>query len=460
VEVALSGEIPAPSRTAGRRDATSSPFSWTALGVFGGIGLFAFFFWLWAIEGEPVGAALLLGPILVALTVPLLVRAGRRQPGFDLGGLLLVGLLLRLGLTYQRFTHAVDGIEYHVEGVRLARYYRQLSFDVETGKEVPGTGAMRALSGVVHVVVNDDSFAAFLLMTWLGFLGCWFLYRAFDLSVPDGGRYRYAVLLMLWPSMCFWPSSLGKDAWMLFTIGLAAYGAARVFRRLPAGYTLMGISLLGASFVRPHLALLALVAFTIALMIGRRTSVRETVTPAAIAKVIGVILILIIGSVLISRTQKLLDLEDFSASSLQSVTTAVNEQTDIGGAAFSAPDPKSPTGFVVATVTVLLRPFPTEAHGAEQLVTAAEGVVLLLITACSLRRLATVPRRLRDQPYVMFSAAYVALWILAFGVIANFGILARQRTQMLPFYFALLALPPVVAKVRAKVSGSATATRA
>lgn len=245
---------------------------------------------------------------------------------------------------------------------------------------------------------------------------------------------------------------------MLFTIGLAAYGAARVFRRLAAGYTLLAIGLLGASFVRPHLALLALVAFTIALMIGRRTSLREAVTPSVVAKVIGVVLILVIGSVLISRTQELLDLEDFSPSSIQSATTAVNEQTDVGGAAFSAPDPMTPGGFVVATVTVLFRPFPFEAHGAEQLLTAAEGVVLLMITAGSLRRLATIPRRLRDQPYVTFSAAYVTLWILAFGVIANFGILARQRTQMLPFYFALLALAPVVSRARASVSDSVRAT--
>lgn len=431
------------------RDEAPTPFSWTALGVFAGVGLLAFYVWLWLIQGEPVGGAILLGPILIVFTIPIFLKANRMAPGFDLGGLLLFGLVLRFALVYQRFAHAVDGIEYHVEGVRLAQAYRQLDFSAPTGKEIPGTGAMRAVSGVVHVLVNDDSFAAFMLMAWLAFLGCWLLYRAVEIAVPDADLYRYARLLMLWPSMCFWPSSLGKDSWMLFTIGLAAYGTARVFTRLPAGYTLILVGLLGASFVRPHLALLTLVAFFLALMIGRRTNTRGTVTPAVIAKVIGVVLVLVIGSVLISRTQKLLDLEDFSAASIQSASSAINEQTDIGGAAFSAPNPRTPPGFVEATVTVLFRPFPIEAHGMEQLFTAAEGVVLLVITAGSLRRLGTIPRRLRAQPYVMFSTAYVLLWILAFGIIANFGILARQRTQMLPFYFVLLSLPPVFEKVRA-----------
>ena len=39
-------------------------------------------------------------------------------------------------------------------------------------------------------------------------------------------QFMYARLLLLWPSMCFWPSSLGKDSWMLFTIGIAAYVVA------------------------------------------------------------------------------------------------------------------------------------------------------------------------------------------------------------------------------------------
>lgn len=424
-------------------------FSWTALGVFAAVGLFAFYLWLWLVQAEPVGGAILLGPILLVLTIPVFLRANQSGVDFDLGGLLLVGLVLRFAFVYQRFTHAVDGIEYHVEGVRLAHAYRQLDFGVPTGKDVPGTGAMRAVSGVVHVLVNDDNFAAFLLMAWLGFLGCWLLYRAFDIAVPDGDRYRYARLLMLWPSMCFWPSSLGKDAWMLFTIGLAAYGAARVYTRRPAGYTLIVVGLLGASFVRPHLALLFLVAFFVALMIGRRSTTRDQVTPAAVAKVVGIVLVLVVGSVLISRTQKLLDIEDFSAASIQSATTAVTSQTDVGNSAFAAPNPRTPTGFVEATVTVLFRPFPIEAHGAEQLFTAAEGVVLLVITLGSLRRLRTIPRRLRSQPYVMFATAYVALWILAFGIIANFGILARQRTQMLPLFFVLLSVAPVVARSRA-----------
>src|SRR5262249_46249108 len=112
----------------------------------------------------------------------------------------------------------------------------------------------------------------------------------------------------------------------------------------------------------------------------------------------------------------------------------------------SAPNPRTPLGFPEATITSLFRPFPTEAHTTEALGTAIEGVFLAVLTIMSLRRLMTIPRRLRRQPYLLYALVYFILWILSFGIIGNFGILARQRTQMLPFYFALLSVSAVVAK--------------
>jgi hypothetical protein len=44
--------------------------------------------------------------------------------------------------------------------------------------------------------------------------------------------------------------------------------------------------------------------------------------------------------------------------------------------------------------------------------------------------------------------AYVLMFVFAFGTVANFGILARQRVQLLPFVFALLAAPAVAAGAR------------
>jgi hypothetical protein len=101
----------------------------------------------------------------------------------------------------------------------------------------------------------------------------------------------------------------------------------------------------------------------------------------------------------------------------------------------------SPIDLPLATATVLFRPLPFEASNNQMLLTSAEGVFLAALCVVSWRRLATIPRRVRSTPYVAFSLVFVLLFVWAFSSFGNFGILARQRTQMLPFLFVLLALP-------------------
>jgi hypothetical protein len=42
---------------------------------------------------------------------------------------------------------------------------------------------------------------------------------------------------------------------------------------------------------------------------------------------------------------------------------------------------------------------------------------------------------------VAFVAVYSLLFVFGFSTISNFGILARERTQVLPFFLVLLAIP-------------------
>ena len=59
----------------------------------------------------------------------------------------------------------------------------------------------------------------------------------------------------------------------------------------------------------------------------------------------------------------------------------------------------------------------------------------------ALPRLRGIGGRLREQAYLIFCVVYAALFIYAFSYIGNFGILARQRVQVLPFVLVFLALP-------------------
>jgi len=92
-------------------------------------------------------------------------------------------------------------------------------------------------------------------------------------------------------------------------------------------------------------------------------------------------------------------------------------------------------------VTILFRPFPFEVHNAQAAITALESSLLLCLTLARRRAIWHAVRHLRRWPYVAFILVYSGLFVVAFSSIANFGILARERTQLLPFFLVLLAVP-------------------
>jgi hypothetical protein len=426
-------------------------FPWSFLALFVFLACMAMYAWLWIAGGRPVGWALLFIPVLVALTAAIFARTARSERQFDLGGLLAVGLLLRFAAAYFRFDQGVDAHVYHSFGVRLAESFREFNFGADTGASVPGTGTMRYISGLVHVVSGSDEFGAFLIFSWFAFLGCYLLYRAFLMAVPDGDRYRYVRLLFLWPSLVFWPSSIGKESVMLFAIGVAALGAARLFTRRPGGYTLVlpGVAL--TYLVRPHVALVLLAALVVGLVIGRaHPRPTQALTPASIAKAAAIVLLLVGMSVVATRTADYLGIKNLHPSSTDQAFEETRANTREGGSRFAPADAESPIGYPQAAVTILFRPLPFETHGSDQFVTSLEALGLLLLIIASWRRLLSVPSRLRTQPYVALSLAFVLVFFFVFAVISNFGILARERTMMLPFVFVLLSVTVLAVNTRSR----------
>jgi hypothetical protein len=377
-------------------------------------------------------------PLLLLATAPILVWAARTETRFDLAGLLAAGLLFRFAASFYRFQHAVDAEGYHVNGSNLAASFRHFDFAVDAKGTVPGTGGMNFLNGLVEVVTNANKFATFLFFAWLGFIGCFLLYRAFATVLPDADHRRYALLMFLWPTLLFWPSSIGKDCWMIFTLGIGALGAARVVVRRPGGYFLLTVGLLAGSIVRPHIALIELVAFAVAFLVGRQADGGGGITAGSLTKIAGLVVLVVLGGVLAERFGTVVGSADLT--DVNSVLAINQNRTDQGGSAFTPADPTNPLGYAEATVTVLFRPFPTETGGLEQTAAAIEALALLCIVVASWRRLFTVPARLRRQPYVTMALLYLAMFIFGFGTIGNFGILARQRSQVIPFMFVLLSV--------------------
>jgi hypothetical protein len=315
--------------------------------------------------------------------------------------------------------------------------------DFSTGLDsLSSTDFIRFFTGLVYTVTGSSVYAGFLLYSWLAFWGMFYMYRAFVIAVPDGNRRSYARLLFFLPSMLYWPSSIGKEAWMLFTLGLAAFGTARLLTGRPwRGLALAGAALWLGALVRPHVTGMAALALVVAYLVARPPRRLGALGP--VVKLFALVALVAVAGLLLGKASSyLLEKGIDPQDGVSNVLGESARRTGQGGSSFNAPSAiGSPVKLPLAVVTIFFRPFPFEAHNAQVAVTALESTLLLCLTVARRRGVWQALRHPRRRPYVAFVVVYSLLFVFAFSSIANFGILARERTQVLPFFLVLLAVP-------------------
>jgi hypothetical protein len=388
--------------------------------------------------------ALLVAPIIFLVSLPLLARESSRERDQGLLFVLVLALILKLCAALARYYVAfdlyggqADAVDYHEHGVRLAEHFRVGSF--ETGlPSLSRTNFIRFFTGIVYTIIGPSMIGGFLFFSWLGFLGLFFFYRAFRLAVPQGRTRAYATLLFFVPSLLFWPSSIGKEAWMMFALGLAAFGAGRALSgSIFSGFATAAAGLWLAAIVRPHVAGMMGLALATAVLIQRsRADLRQL---APIVKGLSLVAVAAISVVLLIRTDRFLNESGFETDSgLTTVIDRTTERTGQGGSEFEPAAVDSPARLPLGIITTLFRPFIFEAHNQQSLLAAVEGSMLLLLTLVWISRISRAIRGSRGIPYAAFALAFVLLFSVGFSGVANFGILVRQRTQLLPIFLVLL----------------------
>jgi hypothetical protein len=149
--------------------------------------------------------------------------------------------------------------------------------------------------------------------------------------------------------------------------------------------------------------------------------------------------LLVASLVVVQRTAQFFEVDSVNSKSVDQVLSSTEERTDEGGSSFQSERARGPFALPQAAVQVLIRPFPWEAHNAQALVTSLEGVLLVAVAVGSWRSLRHLSRQLR-RSYVLFCLLYAAAFVFAFSTFGNFGIIARERVQVLPFVLALLCV--------------------
>jgi hypothetical protein len=396
------------------------------------------------------GAALVVAPydvqlfivqfgLVVVAAVWFIPRAVRREPTVTVT-MLTAAFIVKLVGTGARFAlmqlvfGGGDAVAFHLTGEE--NYHLVRSFDFSF-VEPPyfGTDFMEDLPAFLYAVTGPTMLGGFLIFSMASFVGTWFLYRAHRIAFPDGDHRLYFWLLFFLPTMIFWPSSLGKDAVVIFGLGWGTYWLARLIQRVSP--VAIASILLGGGLVfgvRPGVGAMFMVGSLVAFLIhpGRLAS--------PFSRPIGMILLFpVVVFGLIFALQSAFKYENIDPS-VEGVVTQYEATRETlfeeGGSAFEAPLPTSPSGVIQSIGTVLFRPFPWELGSALAIVAGGEAVLLFALVIARLPRAWRALKRWRGG-IVVFSVIMTIALLAPLTAVTNFGLLVRQRAQMLPFLFLI-----------------------
>lgn len=403
---------------------------------------------LMAVTDYDTWGAMFVAPVLIVVSLPVLARQARREGDRWLFVLLVVALMVKLGgaiarhyVAFDVYQGVADANSYDQIGTELAANFRAGNWSTDL-PNLSGTHFIEFITGIIYTVMGPTLLGGFLFFSWLGFWGLFLFYRAFVIAVPEGRRRTYARLLFFLPSLVFWPSSIGKESWMMFSLGITAFGAAHIMTsRTFKGLGIAALGLWLAALPRPHVAGLMALGIAIGYLFRKpRENLREL---APVVKGLAMAVVGVIALIFLVKASAFL--KESGIDTDQGVTAALREvsyTTTSGESSFVPSVLESPFRAPIAVLTVLFRPFVFEAHNMQALAAALEGTFLLGLCLLRFRWGLAALRSVRRQPYVAFAAGYAGLFILAFSSFANFGLLARERVQLFPLFVLLLSILP------------------
>ena len=275
-------------RTAG--DVASAPSSFLFCGWVSASAAALAFGWLglWGRADTTMGLVLI-APLAVCVKISI-DRLVRPRVGDWVAAALFAGFGLRLLAAVPRLLGGADANAYQQYGRVIAQSLRSFDFAIDSGRGIPGTGAVRYLSGIVNVFTFSNFVATYLVFVVIAFVGSVLLLMGAQAALSESQFRLAAALIAFSPTMMFWPSSMGKESISLFGIGLTFYGASRLYDRQWSGALPIVFGVFAVGMVRPHVAVVVLSGLLLGLL------ARESHTRGRFASHSAVLLLVVLSS--------------------------------------------------------------------------------------------------------------------------------------------------------------------
>lgn len=332
-----------------------------------------------------------------------------------------------------------DAGRYHLFGLQLSDLWRDLVVpEIATaGFGSSGTRFTAWVTGLLYGPYEPTLLGGFWIYGLLALVGQVFVYLGYRRSTSRNLKW-FALLILFWPTLVYWPSSIGKEALLILFLGIAFWGAAGLYGSYRFRWLVpIAVGLFLTSQIRVHVAALA-TAGVLAGTALERWSGRPRVSSRRLL-MLGMGVVLSIPLIIGVADRFGVGLDSLSTEDLDPVFQSVGDTTGQGGSAVAGGVIRGPLDVPGGVLKVLFRPLPTDANNAQTLVASVEGMMLLGLVVWRAPTMISNRSLLRSSPMLIMSLTFTLLFIWAWSAILNLGILARQRALVLPFFLALVA---------------------
>jgi hypothetical protein len=224
---------------------------------------------------------------------------------------------------------------------------------------------------------------------------------------------------------------------MTFSLGLCAYGAAKILARRRGGFALVILGGAIGAPVRANELLLLLAGFAVAMIILPAGPRRNQGGLRRLGSIL-VLGALLAGSVFITLHYLL---HQGGTLSLNTIAKGNQGPSRPGVVSSAVSYSSNPAAYPKDVYTVLFDPELFNAHGSGERLAAVENLIIIGVILSSMRQLRIVIRAAFARPYVMLCGIFSVAFCYTFAALGNLGLITRERTLLFPFLLVILCIP-------------------
>jgi len=332
---------------------------------------------------------------------------------------ILFGVHLFFGLVYLLYAYATRSDS--------GEYYR-IAVQTKSWAELFKTGTffIRFLCYPLSNILGLSYNAVMFIFSFVGFQGILLFYLAARENIPKmsvvfGGMTLLEILFIL-PNCHFWSASLGKGSVMIFAIGLTFYGLSRFNSRIP--HLLIGAFLV--YMVRSHMLLAIVIGLALGLFLSQ-SGIKWYVRYSLL--LVSFLAVFLLSDNVLENTGT----ESLNIFDSKKIETRAKE---LGKGNSGLDLANYNQGFKL--FTFIYRPLFVDAPGLMGIISSFENIFILFLSFHFLINFPSfwnVSTGFHKTAFFVFLLAAISLAQIS----GNLGIAIRQKSQIFPLLFFVLA---------------------